>query len=119
MTPADVTSLVERELATFRYDPPPPGSGLLGRPWSAERVARGVEDLRAALVPPRRATLLVRALGASVAERREAWVVAEAAGLVVVFDPAAREFALAEPAEEGALADINVRGDLVGTFLAA
>ena len=119
MTPADVAALVDRDLAAFRYDPPGEGAGLLGRPWSAERVARGLEALRAALVPPRRVRLSVRASGARDAERREAWVVAATAELLVVYDPTAGEYALAESAGEGVVADIDVRGDLVGTFLAA
>ena len=118
MTPADVAARVERELSAFRAGDPPAGPGLLGRPWSADRVARGVEALRTALVPPRPVALLVPP-GAGGAERRKAWVVASARGMLVVLNPAAGEFALADPAGEGEAVDLDVRGDLVGTFLAA
>jgi len=119
MTPDAVSALVERELAEFRYDPPAPDSGLLGTSWSAERVARGIDALRAALVPPRPVALRVQAFGTRDLESREAWAVAEVDGLLVVYDVVACEFALAELAVDGEVADINVRGDLVGTFLAA
>ena len=120
MTSADVSALVAHELASFHYEVPPPGSGLLGKPSSVERVMAGVEALRAALVPPRRVVLRVKALGSEQVETREAWIVATAAHeLLVAFDPAANEFALVGPQGDGEVGDINVRGDLVGTFLAA
>src|SRR5688500_17745653 len=84
MTSSEVTAVVERELANFRYESP--ATGLLGRPWSAERVAAGVARLRSALVPPRRVTLQVS--GAEGAQRREAWTIAQAHGLEVLYDPA-------------------------------
>jgi hypothetical protein len=58
--------------------------------------------------------------GVNSVEKHEVWLVATAAhGLSVAFDPVAREFTLVEPAGNEEVNDINVRGDLVGTFLAA
>lgn len=120
MTPDEVSAVVARELAAFRYDPP--AYALVGTPWSAARVARGVEELRAALVPPRPVSLAVPDPLPPFAGHtavRPAWIVAEARGYLVVYDPAAGEFGLAEPGGGADATDIHVRGDLVGTFLAA
>ena len=120
MTAAEISALVERELATFHYEPPSSDSGLLGKPWSVERVMTGVHALRAALVPPRLVVLRRNKFGVNGVEKHEAWLVATAAqGFSVAFDPIAKEFALVEPAGNEEVNDINVRGDLVGTFLAA
>jgi hypothetical protein len=122
MTSDEITALVERELAAFHYEPPAPSSGLLGTPWSAERVARGVEALRSALVSPYRVSL---AVPRSVAQPRagmdvrEAWVVALVDEFLVFYDPSAAEFGLAEATGSADATDICVRGDLVGTFFAA
>jgi hypothetical protein len=116
MTKDDVSALVEREIARYRYEP---GTGLIGRPWAAERVARELEELRSALVPPRPATLNVEEYVGKPPRTSDAWVVAESAdGTVVAYEPATREFWLVQRNAAGALTTYGVNGDLVGTFMA-
>jgi hypothetical protein len=122
MTSAEITSIVEREISGFRLEAPAPGNGLLGTPWTADRIARGIEALRVALVDPFPIALTmqgVAAVSGHPAEAREAWVVAETNGLLVIFVPEASEFCLASACDPKEALDIGVRGDLVGTFLAA
>src|SRR5689334_18707538 len=94
MTREDVAALVAHELASYQYAA---GPGLLGRPWSTQRVARELETLRAALVPPRRATLHVEASAGRPSRTADAWVVADAAdGTLVAYEPAAVTFWLVQ-----------------------
>ncbi len=116
MTQDEVAALVEREIAEYRYEP---GPGLVGQPWTTERVAQELAALRAALVPPRRATLHVESYTGEPLHASEAWVVAEAAdGTVVVYEPASHDFWLVQREASGDFRTFGVNGDLAGTFMA-
>ena len=116
MTREDVVAHVAHELASYDYVA---GPGLVGRPWPPERVAGELDTLRAALVPPRRATLHVEASAGQPSRTTDAWVVAEAAeGTVVAFEPGAGTFWLVEDHGPAGLTTYGVFGDLVGTFMA-
>lgn len=69
-------------------------------------------------MPPRQLSLSISELDGPT-EIREAWLVALADQYLLVYDPAAGEFALAEAGGSVDATDIGVRGDVVGTFLAA
>lgn len=116
MTQEQVAALVELELANYRYVTTP---GLLGQPWSAERVARELALLRAALVPPRRVLLQVESHSGEALRTSDAWVVAEdAVGTVVVYEPASEEFWLVEGEDSTGFRTFGVNGDLAGVFMA-
>ncbi len=116
MTREEVTALVERELANYRYEYVP---GLVGDPVPAERVAQELAALRAALVSPRRATVHVSSHTGEPLHTSEAWVVAEGEdGTVVVYDPLSEDFWLVEGEEHDGYRTFGVNGDLVGTFMA-
>jgi hypothetical protein len=109
-----IRTIVERELANFRYET---GAGAFGRPWSAGRVTDGIATLRDSRLEPEPTT--IRGHPNALAESA-GWIVARAAHeLLVVYDPRSNEFALAEPDGARSVRDIGVRGDLIGTFLAA
>src|SRR4051812_15071632 len=116
MTQEQVSALVERELANYRYEWVP---GLIGDPLPATRVAEELVALRTALVTPRRATLHVESYTGEFLRTSEAWVVAEAADrTVVVYEPASHDFWLVEGKERDGFRTFGVNGDLVGTFMA-
>ena len=86
---------------------------MLGRPFSAAKVAAELDRLRAALQEPTRAVVHFDG-GTS----RECWLVThEVDGYIVVYDEGRDLYDLAERAADG-LRSINVPGDLVGTFMA-
>ena len=116
MTSKDVEKLVAGEIASYAY---PVVEGTVGRPWSADRVASELELLKSALVSPRPAKMHVRDECNKLVRTSPAWVVAQVAtGEVVVFEPATREFWLAEGEEPDGLTTYGVNGDLVGVFMA-
>ena len=116
MTREQVTALVERELANYRYEYVP---GLIGNPISADRVAQELTALRTALVSPRRATVHVASHTGEPLRTGEAWVVAQASdGTVVVYEPASQDFWLVEGQEHDGFNTFGVNGDLVGVFMA-
>lgn len=116
MTQDEVAALVEREITDYRYEP---GPDLIGRPWSGERIARELQELRSALVPPRRTMLHVEASVGQPPRTSESWVVAEASdGTVVAYEPATQEFWLVECDASAGLKTFGVNGDLVGVFMA-
>lgn len=122
MDRAAITELVRETLATYRYEPPPPGS-TIGVPWSAERVYVYVERLRGCLVEPYLQRFELRETHpqcvAAEPTHADYWVVAESAGYLEWFDPAAGEFGLGQVVEGRSVpASIGVRGDLVGVFCA-
>lgn len=114
--------MVEKALATFRYEVPPQGS-TLGTPWSESKVNAAVERLRAALVSPHLRTFALRdttrELDAAVPLTASYWVVAQSPGYLQFYDPSSGEFGLACEAAPGEMpVTIGVRGDLVGVFCA-
>ena len=116
MTREQVSALVERQLANYRYEYVP---GLVGEPIPDEAVARELTELRAALVPPRQATVHVSTHAGEPLRTSDAWVVAESVdGTVVVYEPASQDFWLVEGEERDGYRTFGVNGDLVGTFMA-
>ena len=116
MTREDVAAHVAHELAGYDYVAAP---DQVGRPWPPERVAGELEMLRAALVPPRQATLQVEASAELPSRTTDAWVVAEAAdGTVVAYEPNAGTYWLVEDQGPAGLTTYGVFGDLVGVFMA-
>ena len=115
MRGADVTALVEREIAEFRYKPP---SGTIGAPFSSERVASEIELLRASLVQPQLATVDIDAPDPG--RNREVWLVTRPLenGYLVVFDPESQRFGLAVAGQNRHPQTVAVWGDLVSTFMA-
>ena len=116
MTQDQVSALVEREIANYRYQWVP---GLVGDALSPERVIRELAELRSCLVPPRRTTVQIETYTGEPLRTSDAWVVAEGAdGTVVVYEPASQDFWLVEREERAGFRTFGVNGDLVGTFMA-
>jgi hypothetical protein len=121
VTSAEVAYLVELELRNFGHSVPAQGT-TVGIPWSADKVAAGVSNLHASLVTP---YLQEFALGDSFEEATSPilklvkyWIVAKTPHYCEYFDPALREFGLANlPSGSDTPRTIGVRGDLVTTFL--
>jgi hypothetical protein len=117
-----IQELIRTTLAGYRYEPPPRGS-TFGEPWSADKVYSHVEQLRKSLVEPYLQRFELREsysqCVAAESTYAEYWVVAESAGYLEWFDPAAEEFGLGQRIEGSALpVSIGARGDLVGVFCA-
>ena len=116
MTQDQVSALVEREIANYRYQWVP---GLVGDPSSPERVIRELAELRSCLVAPRQTTVQVESYTGEPLRTSDAWVVAESAdGTVVVYEPTSQDFWLVEWQEHEGFRTFGVNGDLVGTFMA-
>ncbi len=119
MDAAHLEQLVQREIAEYRYEV---HDGLIGNPLSPEKVQRYLDDLRHSLVRPRLQQIELRDTINQIDTPNpiiaECWVVADDRnGYLVCFDPDANEFMLAAQFDNGHLATINVRGDLVGVFM--
>ncbi len=111
-----VASIVARELDTFEYSPSP---DTIGTPWSAERMAKAVSELREALIEPEQRPITRHPPEVRAQSSQNLWVVAVTDdGFLLFFDPSVREFGLALEAEGGLPVSIGVYGDLVGTFCA-
>ena len=122
MNASDISDLVTRELASYVYEPPPPGT-TLGVPWSGEEVRGYVVQLRSALVAPYlqkfKRSDTVAQINAVPPETAEYWVVAVSPGYIEFYDSNSGEFGLAAEAHAGGLpVTIGVWGDLVGVFCA-
>jgi len=120
--PSEVSALVEKELAAYRYESPPSGS-TLGTPWPEAKVNAYIQQLRAALVTPHLRTFTLRdtkrEIDASVPMTADYWVVAQSPGYLEFYDQLNAEFGLAVEAAPGKPpVTIGVRGDLVGVFCA-
>jgi hypothetical protein len=119
---SEVSALVEKELASYRYEAPPIGS-TLGTPWSEAKVNAYIQQLRTALVTPHLRTFTLRdtkrEIDASVPMTADYWVVAQSPGYLQFYDHVNAEFGLAVEAAPGnPPVTIGVRGDLVGVFCA-
>lgn len=120
MDRAAIQELIRVTLAGYRYEPPPPDS-TIGVPWSADKVYTYVERLRGCLVEPYLERFELRETYPQCVAAEPAfadyWVVAESAGYLEWFDPAAGEFGLGQRVEGRSVpVSIGVRGDLVGVF---
>jgi hypothetical protein len=118
MTPADVTRLIRHEVDAFTYEVPS-RDGLLGVPWSQERMAQEVSALREALTEPNLVPVEI-ADNPSARETRMLWVVTrpDSKGYVLVFDPVGPRFGLAVTGRSGPPQTVAVWGDLVTTYAA-
>ena len=122
MNHSAIQQLIRETLAGYRYEPRPHGN-TVGVPWSADKVYSYVERLRVCLVEPYLQRFELRETYpqcvAEVTAYADYWVVAESAGYVEWFDPAAGEFGLGQRVEGHSVpVSIGVRGDLVGVFCA-
>ena len=109
MTAAEVTTLAQREIDEYRYDPP---DGLIGTPVPEDRMTDYIAELQSKLIAPYKA---------SFPDSRSYWIVTEIdeTGMCVFYDDGENEFGLASGSQKaGVFEDINVRGDLVGSFAA-
>jgi hypothetical protein len=111
MTAEEIASAAVDEVD--RYRPPLRGQPPLGRATSLDRIDRELQLLRGALIPP----TLMRVADQDVPPRH-VWIVARLDEYVVFFDEQDREYGLGISGPDGKLQDINVRGDLVGCFMA-
>jgi hypothetical protein len=117
-----VSKLVRDTLASYRYELPPAGN-TVGVPWSPEKVAAYVDQLKGCLVEPYLERFeLQETYPQCIATEREFaeyWVVAESSGYLEWFDAATGEFGLGQRTEGSSVpVSIGVRGDLVGVFCA-
>ncbi len=115
-----IEQLVQREIDEYRYEVP---DNSIGNPWSPEKVQRQLANLRDAVVPPRAQKIQLRdtfdQINAANPITVEYWVVADDGNRnLVCFDPDTNEFVLAQRSEDGYIATVGVRGDLVGVFMA-
>jgi hypothetical protein len=122
MNPQQVKDFVAATLRRYHYEAPAPGT-TFGTPWSTDKVAAHIEQLRAALVQP----YIQEFVLADTWEQIDAphdhlvhyWVVAETEAYCEFYDPSSGEFGLAEPIKpSGTPRTVGVRGDLVGVFCA-
>jgi hypothetical protein len=85
----------------------------LGQPASLAKIDADIALLRRSLVVPS-----LRRISEPEVPRREVWLVAQHDQFAVFFDEADREYGLGILEDDGRIQDINVRGDLVGCFMA-
>ena len=119
MNSEEISNIIERELDTYAYDEPDPGT-TLGKPWDKEKVLSYIPKLRKALVKPYlkrfRLSETVEQLHTEVFENY--WVVAIDQGYIQWYDPKNNEFGLGTEDTSGEFVSIGVRGDLVGVYCA-
>lgn len=114
-----IAELVQQELRGATHAAP--AGVTLGIPWSADKVASRVADLRQCLVSPYLQYFRLRDTVEQMRSEQQVkyWVVAVEGDFCVFYDPSARNFGLAEsPGDRIIPATIGVRGDLVSTFCA-
>lgn len=122
MDSADISGIVARELAQFRYVPPLPGT-TVGVPWPEEKVLSYIEKLKSCLVAPYIQQFVLSETYEQMKEESkqvaEYWVVAQEGQYLEWYDPKTKEFGLGlNSAGSSTPVSIGVRGDLVGTFCA-
>jgi hypothetical protein len=111
---------VEIEIRDYVYEFP--ATGMIGNRMPDAWVAESLAQMRTALVNPYWVEVEVRDTIDQIEMdvpilRRSAVVADDGKGTLLLFDPIAGEFALAQRAATG-LVTIGVRGDAVGCFLA-
>jgi len=119
MDDESIAELVQQELRGANYAAP--AGVTLGIPWSGDKVASRVADLRECLVSPYLQDFRLRDTVEQMRSEQQVkyWVVAVEGEFCVFYDPSASNFGLAESPVDGIIpATIGVRGDLVGTFCA-
>ena len=119
MNSEDISEIVEKELGSYAYGAPEPGT-TLGEPWSEEKVLSYIPELRKALVKP----YLQRFRLSETSEQfktqvfEDYWIVAVESGYIQWYDPKSQEFGLGTESADGEFTSIGVRGDLVGVYCA-
>ena len=94
-------------------------AGTLGSPWNVERIAAEIQLLHECRINPRQESARLAPPESETEEHRKVWIVVETnEGFLVYFDPSTEEFGLAMFDEMREVESLNVRGDLIGTFLA-
>ncbi|HWL39961.1 MAG TPA: hypothetical protein VNO75_06965 [Gemmatimonadaceae bacterium] len=118
MTPDDVMRVIRYEVDAFTQEVPS-RDGLLGVPWSQERMAQEISALREALSEPKLVPVEI-ADDPRARETRMLWVVTrpDSNGYVLVFDPVGPRFGLAVTGHSGPPQTVAVWGDLVTTYAA-
>ena len=111
MTPQEVADAAIVSLDTYR--PPLRLGAPVGKPASLADVDSEVAVLRRSLVLPS-----LRRVSSPEVPRREVWLVAQLDGFAIFFDEGDGEYGLGMFESDGRMQDINVRGDLVGCFMA-
>lgn len=112
--------LVDKEVTRYEYSNPCPSVGI---PWTDERVAAELRQMKAAVVSPYWAEVELREswedIHAEPATVRKCAVVADdGRGSLVVFDPTNEDLFLLVVRNDQTLVGFGVRGDLVGCFFA-
>jgi hypothetical protein len=109
MTKTEIRNLVEKDIREYRYVPP--SGTFLGVPFSEHKMNAQLEDLRRHLREP---LLVPFSDGAS------RWIVTQTDqnGYFVFFDEDSSDYGLGIVDYEGKPEDINVHGNLVGTYAA-
>lgn len=114
--------LIRDTLASYHYEPPPPGS-TIGVPWTPDKVYGYVEKLSGALVEPYVQRFELREtyeqVGLSQPTYADFWVIAKGdGGYLEWYDPTTGEFGLGIQQGSEIPVSIGVRGDLVGVYCA-
>jgi hypothetical protein len=107
------------EIDRYVYEYPP---GVVGYAWSAEKVSQHLAEMRAALIDPYWADVVRRdtpeQMKSLVPPVERCVVVADdRQRYVLMFDPGAKTYLLAEK-REGRLESFGIVGDAVGCFMA-
>jgi hypothetical protein len=118
----DLDELARTVLAQIDSYVYPYVEGLVGRPWSAERVKAGLDEFRSALVPPYLAAVVRQDTIEQIEARhpptcRCAIVADDGKGTLLAFDPDGNEFHLVRKRADR-LETFGVSGDAVGCFMA-
>jgi len=111
VTPQEISAAVRTELDGYR--PPLGARSPLGAPRSTKDIQSEIAVLRGALVLPSR-----RRIAGGDLPAREVWLIAAHDDSIVFLDDADHEYGLGALNAEGEVEDYNVRGDLVGCFMA-
>jgi hypothetical protein len=107
---------VAAEIDSYVYEFP---DGMIGKPWSAEKVQAHLQKMRESLIEPYWAEVTLRdtieQMNAANPPIRRCAIVANADGALPAFDPVADKFLLAHA---DILESYGVDGDAVGCFMA-
>ena len=110
---------VQREVASFVYSVP---NRAIGNPMSSDDVKRHVDELRASLVSPYVARIVLRDSADQIIANppitMECPIVADDGTHLVFYDDSMEDFGLAQRDLGDNLETIGVRGDVVGVFMA-
>ncbi len=119
MNSEDISKLIEKELGSYVYDEPEPGT-TLGNAWCEDKVLSFIPKLKKALVAPYLQRFRLSETGEHFNTEvfEEYWVVAIDNGYIQWYDPKNQEYGLGTESIDGEFVSIGVRGDLVGVYCA-